>query len=377
MNKKYSGKRIEKAGTILAGDTALEEAERSGQMDVLSYWRYCHERPLNEAFSVIQSVVVEFDREAIFARRLKRYNSIISKLQRFEKMSLKNMQDIGGCRAIVTNEKKLQQVVRRLRKMGEFRNANGKFRSKNYLKNPKEDGYRSYHIVGRFEDELGETKSIEVQIRTLIQHYWATALEIVDIFTGQALKSNQGEEQWRIFFREVSEQFAVMDKIHLFNALSDQEQYLEYSKGVRKSEDLMLSCSEIQKISKNLDVKTKLQAYAGSLQVINTKITIGEEVGFVLLHMDINKSTVTVTSFEENKASEAEEKYIAAEKQYAGSQNDVIALVSTTNIGDIKEAYPNFFADSSLFAKHLGYIENIQIQKGFFEKLIESTPNMQ
>lgn len=377
MKKKYSGKKIEKAGLILAGDTALEESEMSDQMDILSYWRYCHERPLNEAFSIIQTVVIEFDREAIFARRLKRYNSIIAKLRRFDKMSLKNMQDIGGCRAIVSNEKRLQQVVRKLRKMREFRNSNGKFRSKDYLKKPKDDGYRSYHIIGRFRDEFGDTRSIEVQIRTLIQHYWATALEIVDIFTGQALKSNQGEEQWRTFFRLVSEQFAVMDKIHMFSTLSDREQFIAYSREAGASDDLRIGCSKIQKISNKLDVKTKLQAYAGSLDVINTQIAFGEEVGYVLLHMDIEESTVTVTSFEENKASEAEKKYIAAEKQYARSQNDVIALVSTTNIGDIKQAYPNFFADSSLFSRHLSYIENIQTQKGLFERFIESTPNLQ
>ena len=47
-------------------------------------------------------------KNAFFAKRLKRSNSIIAKLERFDDMRLKTMQDIGGCRAILVNEKKLR-----------------------------------------------------------------------------------------------------------------------------------------------------------------------------------------------------------------------------------------------------------------------------
>jgi len=40
---------------------------------------------------------------------------------------------------------------------------------------------------------------IEIQIRSKLQHIWATAVETVGFFTGQAIKSNEGEKEWNDF----------------------------------------------------------------------------------------------------------------------------------------------------------------------------------
>ncbi len=52
---------------------------------------------------------------------------------------------------------------------------------------------------------------VEVQIRSKIQHAWATAVEIVDTFTNQALKSNNGSKEWIEFFRCTSAEFASLE----------------------------------------------------------------------------------------------------------------------------------------------------------------------
>ena len=375
MSKRYSGKQIEKAGQILSESADLEYAELSDQMDVLSFWRFCHEKPLYEAFNILQEVVSDYDKEAIYARRLKRTSSIVSKLRRFGRMSLKNMQDIGGCRAIVANEKKLQQIVRKLRKRREFKGNDGNVRSKDYLKRPKDDGYRSYHLVGKFKDGAS-SRSIEVQVRTLMQHYWATALEIVDIFTGQALKSNQGDEEWSNFFRLVSEQFAAMDELHLFHSLSDSAKHAKYLAKVKTSPALVKGVRDVQKISKKLGVKARLLAFTGSLDVINEKIDLNAGSGYFLLNIDLELGTVNVQRFERSDSREAESEYISAEKTHAGNEKNLVALVSAANIGDIKTAYPNFFADSKLFTDHLILIESIVVKKGVLESLLNSTPRL-
>ena len=41
---------------------------------------------------------------------------------------------------------------------------------------------------------------IELQIRSLLQHIWATAVETVGTFTSQTLKASQGEKDWLRFF---------------------------------------------------------------------------------------------------------------------------------------------------------------------------------
>ena len=91
--KQYSGKQVIHAGERLLLDSVLNNrAEFEKAMDILSYWRFTHELPLEEAFKVLQEVSLLVDQSAIFAKRLKRYASIMYKLKRFKEMKLKNMQ---------------------------------------------------------------------------------------------------------------------------------------------------------------------------------------------------------------------------------------------------------------------------------------------
>lgn len=372
MPKNFTGKQIIKAGEDLINPDFSEGHEKFlFAMDVLSFWRFSHEIPLEVALSILQKATLEQDKNAIFAKRLKRYVSIVFKLKRFPKMKLKNMQDIGGCRGIVKDQKKLIKIVRVLRKMPEFKNSQGKIRYKNYIETPKEDGYRGYHLIGSFPDAYGNKKNIEIQLRTTLQHYWATALEIVDLFTGQALKSNQGDENWKRFFFSVGEQFSIMENIHLFNALEPEEQFRSYVAALNASSENISSCESAQQCCHKLDVITKLDAFAASLKIIGDKIIDNPDSGYVLLKINIETHTLSSALFdkEENKLAEAQ--YIEAEKESAEKNGTVVALVSTTAVGGIKEAYPNYFADSTEFLKRLFYINEATTtrKKGFFNTL--------
>jgi hypothetical protein len=68
--------------------------------------------------------------------------------------------------------------------------------------NPQKSGYRGIHLVYRYNGRKTEYNGlkIEIQIRTVIQHAWATAVETVGMFTQQALKSSQGEQDWLRYF---------------------------------------------------------------------------------------------------------------------------------------------------------------------------------
>jgi len=278
-------------------------------------------------------------------------------------MKLKNMQDIGGCRAIVTTLKKLDQIVRELKKRPEFKTKEGRIRFKDYIKNPKEDGYRGYHLIGRFGLKKDEQRSIEIQIRTILQHDWATALEIVDLFTGQALKSNQGKKEWQIFFKGVSEQFAIMEEIRFFNTLNLNSQKNAYLKKVFETSNNIDSCINTQKYSKLLDVEKKFEAFAQSLKIVDEKFGKDLLDGYVLIEVDSTLCTVKSRFFSKENNSEAKDLYIETEKLVADKSSVVVALVSTTAIGGIKEAYPNYFADSTDFLKHLMIITTASVSK--------------
>lgn len=372
MNKTFSGKQVNRAGEHLVSSDVDNNSERfSAAMEVLSYWRFSHEIPLEEAFDVLQQITRKKDKLAIFAKRLKRHKSIVSKLKRFDGMALKNMQDIGGCRAVVSNKKKLVQVVRELRQRKEFTNPEGKIRAKDYVEKPKPDGYRGYHLIGQFNDVDGKSRSIELQIRTRLQHDWATALEIVDLFTGQALKSNQGSQDWKEFFASVSAEFATMDDIHLFNTLDDQIKLAAYSKKVNGDKGILESRKKTYSIARKLEVVKNFEAYANGIKVADGRLEEQFVDGYVLLEVNTTQSTVTSTIFTKEENQIAENKYIEAEKKAAEQKELVVALVSTTAVGGIREAYPNYFANSTDFLKHLRIILDPSVVKksGIFSGL--------
>jgi hypothetical protein len=68
-----------------------------------------------------------------------------------------------------------------------------------------------FNFRGRGEAKLYHDRRIEVQIRTRLQHAWATAVESVGLFRGEDLKSNQGNADWLELFRLMSAEFAVAE----------------------------------------------------------------------------------------------------------------------------------------------------------------------
>src|SRR6266436_8845112 len=87
----------------------------------------------------------------------------------------------------------------------------------NYLLEPKIDGYRSHHIIFSFSPKDSERaaytgRRIELQVRTQLQHSWATAIEAVGLFRGEQLKSDQGSREWLRLFKLMSDEFAEAER---------------------------------------------------------------------------------------------------------------------------------------------------------------------
>lgn len=111
--------------------------------------------------------------------RLKQPESIMNKLVRFglEKtlQSLDKINDIAGVRIVVTYIDDLYEVANMLAKQDDIK----LLKIKNYVKNPKTNGYRSLHLLVEVPVFFAEEKKfvkVEVQVRTLAMDFWA-ALE--------------------------------------------------------------------------------------------------------------------------------------------------------------------------------------------------------
>src|SRR4051812_46820847 len=76
----------------------------SGQYDLVNNWRAAHSFPLNTIQTNLRYRARKVDaNRMVVTQRLKRLASIRSKLERRPSMRLSQMQDIGGCRAVVSD----------------------------------------------------------------------------------------------------------------------------------------------------------------------------------------------------------------------------------------------------------------------------------
>lgn len=268
------------------------------------------------------------------------------------------MNDIAGCRVILSNKKKVYKLNKLLLKKTVFELR------KDYIQTPRESGYRSLHLIGKFFNENQNTHYVELQIRTFVQHYWATAVEIVDLFTNQSIKSNMGNKQWESWFQHLSELFALFEEnpyLHSSNVKLNASQYKDtYIKN--KTEDLTFSLFQVYSLNKKLNIIEKFQLFTKSINIANEQLKNITQKGFVLIIIDQledNKYSINSEFFLETEFEKANEQYLEAEKNTLNNNHYVTAFVATNAIGGIREAYPNYFADSTKFLEYLGILVSL------------------
>ena len=140
------------------------------------------------------------------ARRLKRIESIQVKLKRFRTMRLSTLQDVAGLRLVLKDEKSLLEAFSDLRGLQTRHRLK---RLDDYHNNPKEDGYRGIHLVY----QGGDSSMVEVQLRTELEHIWATAVETYGELQNTSFKTGEGQSDWKEFFALLSSYFAIKEKL--------------------------------------------------------------------------------------------------------------------------------------------------------------------
>ena len=194
VTPQYTRGRVDVAGDrlIASGDFWIQDWRNA--LDVINNWRASHAFPLLSMRIILSRRARRLDPQAVVVQRLKRITSIAGKLNAKGSMRLSRMHDIGGCRAVVRTVRLVDRLVR----VYEQRSVHEFVRKYDYIKTPKVDGYRSVHLVYRYRSQSAARSvynglRIELQIRSRYQHAWATAVETVSAFTGQALKSSVGD----------------------------------------------------------------------------------------------------------------------------------------------------------------------------------------
>jgi ppGpp synthetase/RelA/SpoT-type nucleotidyltranferase len=181
-----SKSQVDRAGKILVSNSQDWVAyERAHQ--IINNWRASHYYPLNTFKVTLRRKSLEVDSDRLVAQRIKRLSSIEAKLLRFKTMQLSQMQDIGGCRAIVSTTEQVKELMKKYEKSDLKHNLDD---IDDYILLPKQSGYRSVHLLYKYNiDKVAPAiyngLFIEVQIRSRLQHAWATAVETVGTFLRQ------------------------------------------------------------------------------------------------------------------------------------------------------------------------------------------------
>lgn len=246
-------------------------------------------------------------------------------------MNLYRMQDLGGCRVIVDT---IDQVYEAIDKYKNSRIRHILKREYNYIQNPKDSGYRSYHMVYQFHSDKIETYNknmlIEIQFRTKLQHIWATALETMSIYTESQLKSSMGDKDILRFFVLVSSVFAKIENMPICPNTQDNQDTL---------------IDEIRKIDKRIKITSKLNA----LSVVINKYNVenSKHKGYYLLRLNFKEKVLNINRFSTSHIKSVTVAYNQLEE--LNNPDIDIVLVSATSFDSLKEAYPNYFADISQF----------------------------
>jgi Region found in RelA / SpoT proteins len=207
----YSMKDVLRAGEALAGKMIWTEetAPRIREVfSIASNWRDSHAYPMRKVRNLVYQKIRRLKQSGNTVARLKHMPSIRRKL-RDQPWKLNQIQDLAGCRAILPTIDGVNALIEALRR----NSCHVIHREDPYINSPKPDGYRCHHIVYKFqgvsEEEVFNGRRVEIQVRTRLQHSWATAVETVGLFRQENMKGGLGNQDWLRLFKLMSAEFAV------------------------------------------------------------------------------------------------------------------------------------------------------------------------
>lgn len=329
---KYSKAEIDEAGKQLVNpSTSLKAKEEA--LQILNNFRSCHAYPINTFQATLRTKLRKKGyKDFLVSQRLKRTPSIVLKLERYKTMRLSQMQDLGGLRAILATMKDVNDLIQLYRDTTFPHRIHNE---KDYIINPKNSGYRCYHIVYKYENNQNPNYDglmIELQIRTRLQHSWATAVETMGTFIQHSLKSSQGPQDWLDFFSLVGNAFAYQEgttTLKEYKTLSEIETY-----------------QLVRQKANTLQIIEKLQVFRSLISITEFDRKQGN---LYLIILDIENKKVQVKTFSTKSIEQASDEYLREESTITDSNKKQVVLVSSNSIDSLKKAYPSYFLDTEEF----------------------------
>ena len=327
---------VRKAGKLIVAESKREDdlflQDSFEAFEVVQNWRAAHGAVLNTAQAWLRRLET-FHRPTV-GQRLKRFETIIDKLVTGRAMDLSTMHDIAGVRAIFRDENQLrefQEKALRSKAQHVLMHDLGKF---DYIKSPKKTGYRGVHQV--YERQVPASSGqpwnglkFEVQLRTSVQHSWATAVEIYDSTAHARFKFEESANPAYEQFLIISELFA---RVH------------EGGNASLASE----SDNDLMKRHYELESTTHMVATIQSLRVAH-------EVGVLRQNTILQRSKDGKLNIFHYPSLPAAIRAISEMEKREETENTVLVGAATPQ--HIRIAFKNYFDDTDDFVKLLRAVE--------------------
>ena len=306
---------------------------------VVQNWRMAHWFPLNTVAVSLRKHSARIDPSSTVATRVKRFWSIRKKLQRMRRLTLYEMQDLGGARSIVGScgaIDRLRRVynpsaMKRSRYLSEIVGTD------DYLEAPKPDGYRGVHLILRYTGRKPDWDGLltEIQLRTSEQHAWATTVEILETILEQRLRTTQGDATWKRFLALMSSAIALTEGRPRVPATPE-------------------TLAEIRAQILDLDTSIHVKGTPrGVINAISKAPRFGTGTTWTVLDMRPKADETSVFAFPRDDLADAARKLAEVEEaistDFASDPGANAVLVSVSSIEKLRDAYPNYYLDATAF----------------------------
>jgi hypothetical protein len=186
--------------------------------------------------------------------------------------------------------------------------------------------------------------TIEIQMRTQLQHHWATANEIASAFLGRDLRDGMGDERWSRFFLLASIVFAIIENPKDIPGTPTRQTEL---------------VSEIR----NLWYELQVDVFFDKCRLITEKIDEFEDISIFLVRFSVTERSLETQGFAKGQNELAIQELNKAEVEYADMPEIQVALVTVDNVKKLKEAYLNYAADAVGFINVLSAVIEPEYEK--------------
>ena len=331
----FSRAEVENAGRLLKKIIIWNDQNNNDEIkrmyNIAHQWRNAHLYPMIKIRAEMIGKIRKLKLLGLTAARLKQMGSIKNKVNKLS-TKLNQINDIAGCRVILSSMDEVNKFINHIQ-------LNSKYPIKkeyDYLIKPKNSGYRSYHVVFNYCDKISTNinmRRVELQIRSRLQHAWATTVEAVGLYRGENLKDLTGNKDWLLFFQLLSDEFARAENMPT----------RENSLSVKENKEAII---ELNRKLNALNILDNLNfAYKYSDEYVHDK------ANYFLIVYNTDLQNVYVRGFSDHTMAS-----LVLENEDNNNSNNHVVLVKAEKIEKLIQLYPNYYGDVQYFVQNVRHI---------------------